>query len=191
MNTPRPPLTGLILAGGAGRRMGGVDKGWVEWRGRPMIEWVMERLAPQVTALAISANRSLNRYAALGVPVVTDLRPDYPGPLAGIEAGLRTAPTGFVLCAPCDSPELPPDLGQRLLAALEPGQHAAVVTLEDIPQPVFALLHTQLAASLAAFLDGGGRRVGAWLEAVGARPVAFDDVAGSLANRNTPEQMAG
>lgn len=183
------PLTGLILAGGAGRRMGGVDKGWITWRGQPLVEWVFAALAPQVDQILISANRTLDRYTALGAPVLADTRPDYPGPLAGIEAGLRAAPTGWVLCVPCDTPELPPDLATRLSAGLDAGGKAAVVSLEGQMQPVFALLHTQLAAGLSAVLDRGERRVGAWLEQIGAQAVPFDDLAAAFVNRNTPAQL--
>ncbi len=111
-------VTGLILAGGEGRRMGGVDKGWVLWHDRPLVVWVQERLRPQVGSLLISANRSLERYAALGLPVVRDDVPGFAGPLAGIAAGLAAAPTDWLVTAPCDSPLLPRDLVARFRSAL-------------------------------------------------------------------------
>jgi molybdopterin-guanine dinucleotide biosynthesis protein A len=114
----RQDITGVILAGGEGRRLGGVDKGLQELRGRPMVQWVLERLAPQVDTVLISANRNLQRYAAFGCPVLPDRIPDFAGPLAGLHAALTQAATPLVATVPCDSPFLPADLVARLHAAL-------------------------------------------------------------------------
>lgn len=187
--TPAAPTSGLILAGGAGRRMGGADKGWIHHQGKPLVEHVFERVAPQVDQVLISANRNLDRYAALGVPVLADGDADFRGPLAGIEAGLRHAAAGWLLCVPCDSPALPDDLARRLHAGLA-GSRAAVVTLAGRWQPVFCLLHTSLADSLSAYLARGDRKVASWLESVDARAVDFSDEAPAFANLNSPELLS-
>lgn len=177
------PVTGLILAGGAGSRMGGADKGLVEWRRRALIEWVIAAIAPQVGPLIISANRNLDRYRAFGYPVVCDLRADFPGPLAGIEAGLAAATTADVLVVPCDGPTLPADLVTRLTAARGPAR-AACVQLAGRLNPLHALVDRSLAGELTAWLDRGERKAGAWLEAIGTIPVAFDDAASVFRNLN-------
>ena len=111
-------ITGVILAGGLGRRMGGIDKGLQALRGRPMVAWVVERLAPQVDELLINANQNGERYAAFGHRVVPDRIPDFAGPLAGLHAALSAAAHPLVATAPCDSPFLPEDLISRLFLAL-------------------------------------------------------------------------
>lgn len=184
-------LSGLILAGGEGRRMGGADKGWVEYQGRPLVEHVLQRLTPQVSQVLISANRNLERYAALGVPVLVDRAADFRGPLAGIESGLHAASSDWLLCVPCDSPALPLDLAHKLLQATASGAPAAVVSLGGRIQPVFCLLPCALAQTLSRDLERGERRVGAWLESIGARPVDFSDQASAFNNLNSPESLAG
>lgn len=180
-------VTGLILAGGRGSRMDGRDKGWVTYRGRPLIEHVIERLRPQVENLMISANRSLDAYRALGVTVIED-DPEFgafAGPLAGILAGSRSVGDGWLAIVPCDAPALPRDLVARLQAA----RRAAVAVVGGRVQPLFCLLPTDRAPSLAAYLKRGGRKVEAWLEEVGVARVAFDDAA-AFANINTPQDLA-
>jgi molybdopterin-guanine dinucleotide biosynthesis protein A len=172
METTRAQITGLLLAGGRGMRMGGVDKGLQLLRGEPLAAHVLKRVAPQTGALLISANRHPDTYAALGAPfgatVIADTLPGFPGPLAGLLAGLRAAGTGHVLSAPCDSPWLPVDLAARLELALHSAQAdiATVATVGGDGQksmhPVFALMRTSLADDLAAFLDAGERKVRAW-----------------------------
>jgi len=179
------PLTGLILAGGAGSRMGGADKGWLLWKNRPLIEYALERLSPQVDRVLISANRNLERYRNLGVEVLTDHRPDLPGPLAGIEAGLLAAQPGYLLVVPCDAPGFPLDLAARLLRA---NASAAFARTPERTQPLFALLHTDLLADLQNALDHGERRVHAWLGNIGALTVDFDDSA-AFVNLNTPQSL--
>src|SRR5881398_3033689 len=140
-------ISGLILAGGRGTRMGHVDKGLHPFGGSTMAENVLARLQPQVAGLAINANQNLERYAAFGVPVWQDDSQGFLGPLAGLETGLRRCTTPFLLTAPCDSPFLPADLGARLLAGLEAldAELAVAVTQENgqrQPHPVFCLLKT-------------------------------------------------
>ena len=134
-------ITGLVLAGGLGRRMGGVDKGLQLLDGRRLVERVIERLAPQVDTLVVNANRNLDAYAGLGYPVVADRIEGFAGPLAGIHAGLTACATPLLATAPCDAPFLPADLVARLRAALESQpSHIAVARTVDGLQPTFALM---------------------------------------------------
>ena len=118
MTIARTDITGVVFAGGQGRRMGGVDKGLVELDGRALVAHVIERLAPQVGELVINANQNRDRYAAFGYPVVADVIPDFAGPLAGLHAAMAAATTPYVVTSPCDSPFLPADLVARLALAL-------------------------------------------------------------------------
>jgi len=172
-------LTGAILAGGRGRRMGGVDKGWVSWQGRALVEHVAARLRPQVGTLWISANRNLERYRQLADEVVTDAAaglPGYEGPLAGMLAVLERAPTPWVVFVPCDAPRLPGDLVARLAAA-SAGRAAAVASSGGALQPVFCLLPRELATAWRAALQGGERRPQELLRQAAALEVVFDDSA--------------
>jgi molybdenum cofactor guanylyltransferase len=199
MNLPPMNLTGLVLAGGRGMRMGGVDKGLQLLRGEALASHVLKRLAPQTGALLISANRNADVYAALGAPfgatVVADTMPGFPGPLAGLLAGLRAAGTPFVLSAPCDSPGLPADLAARLAHALEAqGADIATVTTTDSLgntsiHPVFALLRTSLADDLSAFLEAGERKVRAWYARHKTAEVAFTDER-AFYNINSLQELA-
>ena len=184
-------VTGCVLAGGEGRRLGGVDKGLVALAGRPLVEHCLQRLRPQVGALLISANRNLATYAAFGLPVFDDARADHAGPLAGCLGALRRATTRHVVTAACDSPFLPRDLVARLLDALTTaGAEIAVVSTNGRLQPVFALYAVSVADSLADYLDGGGRKVDTWLRRHALVEVDFSDAAGAFMNINTPEELA-
>ncbi|MBX3587655.1 MAG: molybdenum cofactor guanylyltransferase [Ramlibacter sp.] len=174
----RADITGLVLAGGQGRRMGGLDKGLALLDGPPLAQRALDRLRPQVGPLLLSANRHLDQYREWGVPVVCDASAGYPGPLAGLLAGLTQCTTPWLACVPCDAPAFPTDLVARLGANLGPHQ-GAVVTLPDAQgeprmQPVFCLLSVQWRGSLQAYLDAGGRRVSEWLQSQPASPVLFD-----------------
>ncbi|MCI0347460.1 MAG: molybdenum cofactor guanylyltransferase [Chloroflexi bacterium] len=184
-------VTGLVLAGGQGRRMGGVDKGLQPLRGRPMVEWVLERLTPQVTEVVINANQHQAEYARYGHRVVADEIGGFAGPLAGLHAGLKAGVHPFLVTVPCDSPFLPRDLVSRLHAALVAG-HAdlAVAKTGNQPHPVFALVRAALATHLAAFLEGGGRKIDAWYAALKVVEVPFDDEAEAFSNINTRDELA-
>ncbi len=185
-----PEITGLILAGGLGRRMGGVDKGLQLLAGKQLVHHVVDRLAPQVGKLLINANRSLPDYSALGYPVVADTIPDFAGPLAGLHAGLAAADTPWVLTAPCDSPHLPLDLAERLLAgARAQGSELAIARSEGRLHPVFCLCRTGLCSGLETFLQGGGRRVMQWCEENAVAIVDFDDQPMAFRNFNTLEDL--
>ena len=191
MTRGRADVTGIVLAGGQGRRMGRVDKGWVELAGEPMIVHVLRRLSPQVADTLINANQNLDRYRALGHPVFVDTVGGFAGPLAGLHAGLAQATRELVVTVPCDSPFLPPDLVDRLHAALiARDAQLAVAKTFDQPHPVFALVRRDVLPSLAAFLEGGGRKVDAWYAALEIVEVAFDDEAEAFRNINTADELA-
>ncbi len=185
----RLPVTGLILAGGLGRRMGGRDKGLEPLGGRPMVALVIDRLAPQVDALLINANRHQDRYRAFGRPVIGDEIGGFVGPLAGLHAGLKHCTTPLLATVPCDSPFLPLDLVARLGEGLESaGAMAAVARTAEGIQPVFALLRREILTDLDDFLSTGGRSIRAWLERLSPVAVDFADAA-AFANINTPEDL--
>ncbi|MFL6712643.1 MAG: molybdenum cofactor guanylyltransferase MobA [Sulfurifustis sp.] len=181
----RENITGVILAGGRGSRMGGDDKGLVTLNGKPMVWHVMTRLRPQVGALLISANRNQERYAAFGVPVVPDLLPDFQGPLAGIASALQHAQTAYVVTAPCDSPLIGPDLVTRLARALVV-ESAEVAVAHDGSRehPVFLLLERALAPSLTAFLSAGERKIDRWFARHRVARADFSDCPDAFLNVN-------
>jgi len=184
-------VTGLLIAGGLGRRMGGVDKGLMVMDGKPMASWALERLRPQVGQVLINANRNLEEWRGYGEPVVSDAIGDFSGPLAGVHAGLLVCTTPWLVTVPCDSPFFPHDLVARLAAgAAAAGADLTVVRSEERLQPVFALLKRDLLPSLESFLQGGGRKIDRWFEEVKLAVVDFDDAA-AFANINTPEELAG
>ena len=184
-------ITGVVLAGGEGRRMGGADKGLQPFAGRPLAAWVVERLRPQVGRLLISANRNQERYAEFGCPVLGDLTPGFAGPLAGIQSALAVTDTPLLLAAPCDSPRLPADLASRLHRALLAGEaEIAIPVAAGRAHRAFCLLRRELAPCLDAFLAAGGRRLGEWQATRLAVEVDFDDAADAFANINTAEDLA-
>jgi molybdopterin-guanine dinucleotide biosynthesis protein A len=183
-------ITGLILAGGAGRRMGGADKGLLPYLGRPLVAHAIERLAPQVDGLLISANRNIDAYRAFGYPVLTDDLGDYPGPLAGLAAGLSVCPTPWLLTCPCDCPALPPDLAARLFAAAKAQRaNIAVAATAGRMQPTFQLCRREVLPALEAYLAAGHRKVGAWCREQEAVEVDFS-AASAFDNLNTPTDLA-
>jgi molybdopterin-guanine dinucleotide biosynthesis protein A len=187
----RQAVTGLVLAGGLGRRMGGLDKGLVTLAGRPMIEHVLAALRPQVREVWINANRNHDRYAAYGHPLVEDGVPGFAGPLAGVLGGLQRVDSGFLLTVPCDAPLLAPDLAERLHAAcLAYGADVAVASDGQRRQPVFLLLRAGLAPALSAWLDDGGRKVDDWLRQQRAVEVPFADEPDTFVNLNDPAECA-
>lgn len=187
--------TGLILAGGRGTRMGGIDKGLALLDGQAMMAHVIARLAPQVGGLIINANRSQARYAAFGYPVWPDQQADFAGPLAGLQAGLCHCTTPYLLTAPCDSPYLPENLLQNLAKALQnaAADLAVAVTIDPDtqalqPQPVFMLLKSSLLTDLNDYLQGGGRKIEAWYRRLNYSEALFDD-GEAFRNINTEEQL--
>ena len=186
-------ITGLILAGGRGSRMGGVDKGLQNHHGVPMAMHALLRLAPQVGEVLINANRNLAAYESMGVPVWPDSLPDYAGPLAGFLTGLEHCETPYLVTVPCDSPLFPVDLVQRLAAALEAAdaEIAMAATSEGGAmqvQPVFCLMKTSLIESLVRFTQSGQRKSDQWTKGHRCIEVPFDD-AQAFANANTPDEL--
>ena len=175
-------ITGAILAGGRGARMGGVDKGLQVFRGQPLVAWTFERLRPQVASVLINANRNLDIYQTYDVPVHSDdpALGDFAGPLAGFLTCLRLCPTPYLVTVPCDTPLFPLDLVSRLGQAAQQAQAEMVVVSapeEDgrvRAQPVFCLVHTRLQLSLQRFMQDGGRKIDAWTAQHATATVCFD-----------------
>jgi molybdopterin-guanine dinucleotide biosynthesis protein A len=187
-------ITGLILAGGRGSRMGGVDKGLQNHHGIALALHALLRLGPQVGHVMINANRNLGAYESFGVPVWPDPVGEYAGPLAGFLAGLEHCETPLLLTVPCDTPNFPEDLAARLAAALDANDAdlAYAVTFEDgreQRQPVFCLMKSALSESLIAFLHGSGHKIDTWFAQHRSVGVRFDD-ASAFFNANTAGELA-
>ena len=190
---PPDQITGLILSGGRGSRMGGVDKGLQNHQGLPLAMHALLRLQPQVGHVMINANRNLGAYESMGVPVWPDALADYPGPLAGFLAGLEHCETPYLVTVPCDTPNFPADLVARLADALvaENAEIAMAATVEHGQvqvQPVFCLMATSLMESLVAFTQGGQRKIDRWTGSHRCATVVFDD-ADAFFNANTLEEL--
>jgi molybdenum cofactor guanylyltransferase len=192
-------ITGLILAGGRASRMNNLDKGLQQLDGLSLVEHVIARLKPQVSNLAINANRHLNDYAKFGLPIWSDLEfnpssigaSEFKGPLAGVETGLIHCKTPYLLIVPCDSPFLPTDLAIRLITALQRSDVAVACTGNpDSPrlQPVFCLIRISMLNQLQEYLHSGGRRMDGWYEDASVVKVYFPDEA-AFRNINTLEEL--
>ncbi|MDP2771600.1 MAG: molybdenum cofactor guanylyltransferase MobA [Giesbergeria sp.] len=195
-------ITGLVLAGGQGSRMGGIDKGLEPFHGIPLALHALRRLQPQVGSMLVNDNRHLDTYRTFGAPVCPDAQTDFSGPLAGFLAGMEHCHTPWLLTVPCDTPLFPPDLAQRLAeAASIHGADMAMATALDRSnplqpaarlQPVFCLLNIRLKDSLAHFIASGGRKVGAWAALHACVRVPFDrasDTPEAFSNANTLEEL--
>ena len=190
---PTDHISAVLLAGGQGSRMGGIDKGLVELAGRPMAAHALARLAPQVDELLINANQNRERWRTFGYPVFSDDfggAGGFCGPLAGLQAALMRARHPLVLSVPCDSPFLPTDLVARLAHALHASAaQLAVATTAGRAHPVFCLCRRELAPQLADFLATGGRKVGAWHSTLRVVAVPFDDDPAAFRNINTAAEL--
>ncbi|PHV31966.1 molybdenum cofactor guanylyltransferase [Janthinobacterium sp. BJB312] len=193
-------ITGLILAGGLGTRMGQRDKGMLPLHGQPLARHVLQRLAPQVGQLAISVHADAGDYASFGLPVWPDSLPGQLGPLAGLHSGMQHASTPYLLTVPCDSPLLPPDLAARLAAGLmQNNADLAIAVTEEIdaatgqtvrrPHPVFCLVKTAALPQLDAYLRGGERRMRTWHGPLKLAEVLFENNS-AFGNINTPDELA-
>ena len=191
-------ITGLILAGGRGSRMGGVDKGLQNYQGLPLALHALMRLQPQVGSVMVNANRNLGAYESFGVPVWPDADSDFPGPLAGFLAGLERCETPYLVTVPCDSPRFPLDLARRLAQAFEsPDTEIAMAAAREDDgqwrsQPVFCLMKVDLLESLADFTRGGGRKIDHWTGQHRTVVVPFDrpsDDPLAFANANTLDEL--
>lgn len=192
-------ITGMILAGGQGRRMGHADKGLQVFHGRPLTAHLIERLRPQVQSLAINANRHPHDYAAFGLALWPDLLPGFAGPLAGLHTGLSHCATDYLAVAPCDSPLLPLDLVARLAQSLEQNDAVAAIAVTSeapgdapttVPQrhPVFCLLKKSLLASMTDYLQQDGRKMQQWFASIDTVEVHFDDAL-AFCNINTLAEL--
>jgi len=193
MTIDREQITGIVLAGGRGSRMGGVDKGLQNHLGVPLAMHALLRLQPQVGHMMINANRNLGAYESMGVPVWPDAQSDFPGPLAGMLAGLERCETAYLVTVPCDTPNFPLDLVERLAAALErdEAEIAMAATREDgrmAPQPVFCLMGATLMESLMQFMQAGERKIDRWTATHRCVTVEFDDAA-AFFNVNTIDEL--
>ncbi len=178
----------VVLAGGLARRMGGVDKALVPFRGRAMVEHVVYAVRPAVSALVVNTNRDPSAYAWLGVPTVADAHADHPGPLAGLAAGIAALGTPWVFMCPCDSPFVGVALVERLSAAI--GEHDVACAHDgERLQPVFALVRASVADSLEAFLGSGGRKIDAWYATLDTVEVRVPELAAAFANFNTADEL--
>jgi molybdopterin-guanine dinucleotide biosynthesis protein A len=173
-----------ILAGGEGRRLGGADKGWIDIHGQPLIVHVLDSLRPGFQNLLISANRHLDRYAALGVPVLPDTLGA--GPLAGVARLLQAAPDPWLLCVPCDAGALAPNWLARFAALAGDDIDAVVLDDGERVHPTFCLLRTSLASAAEARLQAGQYGLYPWLQTLRLARLH----AALPANLNTPEQLA-
>ncbi len=199
---PLRDITGLVLAGGRGTRMGGLDKGLQYFEDEPLALRALQRLAPQVSTTLLNANRNTLTYEFFGAPVLADAAPDFPGPLAGLLVGLAHCTTPWLITVPCDAPRFPVDLAQRLAAALAADE--ADIAIASAPQtqadgstvmraqPVFSLVRTSLRDSLEQFMKTGGRKVSAWMALHRTVEVSFDrpgDAPDAFANANTLTEL--
>ncbi len=181
-------VAAVILAGGEGRRMGGADKGLVEYQGYPLIEWALAALAPQVGEVVISANRNLDTYATYGYRVLPDTLPDFPGPLAGVLTALDAVTADWLLVASCDTPHLPADLALRLLEAAQVEKVPLAVAADEtrVHHSCF-IVRTDQRDDLAAFLARGERAVRHWQAGLASTTVCFD--AEAFVNYNRPDDL--
>jgi molybdopterin-guanine dinucleotide biosynthesis protein A len=191
-------ITGVVLAGGRGSRMGGADKGLQNFNGMPLALHTLMRLQPQVGEMMINANRNLGAYESFGVPVWPDVLADYPGPLAGFLTALERCETGWLVTVPCDTPLFPQDLVARLARAAEQrGAEIAMAAAREEdgqvrPQPVFCLIRVELMESLVKFTHSGGRKIDAWTAQHQTAIVTFDqpgDDPRAFFNANTLSEL--
>ncbi|MBD8169627.1 molybdenum cofactor guanylyltransferase MobA [Erwinia persicina] len=192
MKIDSPPIpvaiTGVILAGGRGSRMGGEDKGLIPWQNKPLYQHVLERLQPQVTTVWINANRNIEVYQQSGFPVISDSLSDFQGPLAGMLSALQKAHTEWVIFTSCDTPCLPEDLTQQLWQHKKEAR-AVWARTEDRDHPTLALLHRGLAGSLQRYLAGGDRKLLLFLKQAGGHSVLFAHAESAFRNVNCPEDL--
>jgi len=184
-------ISGVILAGGRAKRMGGQDKGLLSVNNQPMIKLILEQLAPQVNNIIINANRNIEEYQKFHHPVISDDNSsDFHGPLAGMLSAIKSSNSDYILSVPCDSPFFPADLSQRLLdKLLNHNADICVVHDGERMQPVFALIKTSLADSLQAYLDGGDRKIDLWYQQHHTVLADLSDCKNISLNINTPEEL--
>ena len=184
-------ITGIILAGGQARRMGGQDKGLIELAHKPMIEYVLNSIEPQVDDIIINANRNQAVYGRYGFAVVADQIGGYCGPLAGMASGLQAAKTPFVVTVPCDSPLIPDDLVQKLYSTLQDEDAEICTALSNGRlQPVFTVMKTEVLSSMLDFLNNGERKIDKWFEQHRLAIADFSEQPDTFININSAEELA-
>ena len=184
-------ISAVILAGGQGRRMGGEDKGLLEFHGRPLVAQLIEQLERQAVAIVINANRNQERYREFGYPVVSDALSGYQGPLAGIASALAAVDSEFILTLPCDGPLLVEDYVARFVVAQAQEDAPILVAFDgERLQPVHALIRTDLLPSLEDFLAAGERKIDRWYALHDFAEVDFSDCADMFGNINSPGDRA-
>ncbi len=183
-------VTAVILAGGQARRMGGGDKGLVQLAGRPMIEYVIEALKPQVDRILINANRNKEIYEGYNFPVIADLHEGYKGPLEGMISAMASADTDYIITVPCDAPLLPPDYVQRMIEqTVSEKADIGVADSGERIQPVFSLLKCILYESLSHYLDSGERKIDLWFQQHKMVKIDFSDKPEIFENVNSMEDV--
>ena len=184
-------ITGVILAGGQARRMGGQDKGLIQLSNRPMIQHVIDRISPQVNSLIINANRNQAEYESFGYPVISDELSGFCGPLAGFSSALDNISTNYLVTTPCDSPFIPKDMVIRLYNAMDQNNaDISVVQTNNRLQPVFCLLKKSLLSSLNSFLELGERKIDKWFVLHNMIAVDFSDESSAFNNINTQDDLS-
>ena len=189
MNYPKQDISGVILSGGRGSRMGNCDKGLVHLNQRPLIEHVIANISPQVNEVIINANRNMSDYKKYNLPVIADIHAGQPGPLAGMAAALSVIQTPLLATVPCDSPFIPLDLVSRLYASLIHEQADLAVVHSQRLQPVFCLVKKILLGDLLQFLADGGRKIDTWHEQINVSHTDFDDVPDAFLNINSLAEL--
>jgi molybdenum cofactor guanylyltransferase len=188
---PVDDISAVILAGGRARRMGGEDKGLIELKGRPLLDYIISALRLQVGEILVNANRNLDRYRAFGYPVIEDIMGDYFGPLVGMATGMQATGKPYLLTLPCDSPLVPAQLAAMLYHGLQTEQAELSVAHDGIRmQPVFALLDCKLLPGLLDYLNEGGRKIDTWYAQHRLALVDFSAAPETFLNLNTPEDKA-
>ncbi len=187
MNIDHKDITAVILAGGQGRRMGGQDKGLIEFDGKPLAAILIKQLSQQGVAIIINANRNHDQYQKLGCPVISDTLEDYQGPLAGFASAMAAVNSKFILTLPCDGPHLSADYVERFIASYTQSAAPVQVAFDgERLQPVHALIKVDLLPSLNGFLEGGDRKIDRWYSQHDYERVDFSDCASMFRNINTP-----
>ncbi len=183
-------ITGLILAGGLARRMGGTDKGLVKLEGRPMISYIIDALRPQVNSILINANRNISTYEEYGYDVISDELEDFQGPLAGMASGLRHCKTDYIATVPCDGPVLPDNYADILMQATSKANSPISVGFDgNRLQPVYALIHRDLLDDLNDYLGAGERKIDRWYDKHQFAKADFSSCVEMFTNINTPEDL--
>jgi molybdopterin-guanine dinucleotide biosynthesis protein A len=190
MDNKFPKITGVVLAGGQARRMGGQDKGLIEVAGKPLVEYAIASMKEQLENIVINANRNKELYSQYGFPVVSDSDEGFNGPLAGMASCMKAVNTKYLLTVPCDSPLLPGDLVSRMLKAFEDNKaDIAVADSGGRMQPVFSLISCSLLDSLTRYLENGERKIDIWFQQHALVSVDFSDIPDTFINVNTPEDI--